>query len=69
MADQGFKIKADLPMKQCKLYIPPSTAKENQMTSSDVKKISNIANYKIYVEQAIKRIKEFHILKAQKPIL
>ena len=26
MADQGLKIKTDLPMKQCKLYFPPSTA-------------------------------------------
>ena len=38
------------------------------MTSNDAKKISNIANYKIYVEQAIKRVKEFHILKTQKLI-
>ena len=32
------------------------------MTSSDVKKTSNIANVRIYVEQAIKRMKELHIL-------
>ena len=39
------------------------------MTSSDVKRTSNIANVRIYVEQAIKRMKEFHILKTQQPIL
>ena len=63
MTDQGFKIRTDLPMKQCTLCVPPSTPKGNQMTSSDVKKTSNIGNHKIYVEQVIKLIKEFHILK------
>ena len=65
MADRGFKVKAYLAMKQCTLCIPPSAAKGNQMTSSDMKKTSNIANVRIYVEQAIKHMKEFHILKTQ----
>ena len=39
------------------------------MTSSDVKRTSNIANVRIYVEESIKRMKEFHILKTQQPIL
>ena len=38
------------------------------MTSSDVRK-TNIANVRICVEKAIKRMKEFHILKTQQPIL
>lgn len=38
MADLTFIIKTDLPMKQCKLCVPPSTAIENRMTSNDVKK-------------------------------
>ena len=65
MADQGFKMKTDLAMKQCALCIPPSAAKGNQMTSSDVKKAPNIANVRIYAEQAVKRMKEFHILKTK----
>ena len=69
MADRGFKTKTDLAVKQCALYIPPSAAKGNQMTSSDMKKASNIANVRIYVKQAIKRMKELHILKTQQPIL
>ena len=69
MADRGFKIKTNLAMKRCTLCIPPSAAKGNQMTSSDVKKTSNIANVRIYIEQPIKRTKEFHILKTQQPIL
>ena len=68
MADQGFKIKTDLAMKQCILFIPPSAAKGNQ-TFSDVKKTSNIPNIRIYVEQAIKHMKEFHILKTHQLIL
>ena len=39
------------------------------MTSSYVEKTSNIAKVRIYVEQAIKRMNEFHVLKAQQPIL
>ena len=70
MADRGFKIKTDLAMKQCTLCIPPSAAKGTQMVSrSAVKETSNIANVRIYVEQAIKRMKEFRILKTQLPIL
>ena len=37
MTDLGFKIKTNLALKQCTLYISPSAAKRNQMTSTDVK--------------------------------
>ena len=53
MADRGFKIKTELAMKQCNLAIPPSAAEGAQMLSNDVKETSNIANVRIYVEQAI----------------
>ena len=56
-------------MKQCTLCVPASAAKGNQMTSSDIKNTSNIANVRIFVEQAIKCVKEFHILKTKQPIL
>ena len=69
MADRGFKIKTDLAMHQCYLSIPPSAAKGSQMTGSDVRETSRIANVRIFVEQAIKRMKEFRILKGEVSIL
>ena len=69
MADRGFKIKTDLAMLQCSLSIPPSAASGIQMCQSDVKKTSNIANVRIYVEQAIKRLKDYRILKNEIPLL
>ena len=69
MADRGFKIKTDLALKQCSLSIPPSAAKGSQMVKKDVHDTSNIANVRIYVEQAIRRLKEFRILKHQQPLL
>ena len=35
------------------------------MTTGDVKKTSNIANVGRFVEQAVKRMKEFHVLKTK----
>ena len=63
MADKEFKIKKDLAFYQCSLCIPPSAAKGNQMTANAVKETSNVANVRIYVEQAIGRIKNYRILK------
>ena len=37
MTDLGLKIKTNLALKQCTLYISPSATKRNQMTSTDVK--------------------------------
>ena len=63
MADRGFKIKEDLMMHMASLCIPPSCAASMQMLPSDIRKTSNIANVRIYVEQAIGRLKVFRILK------
>ena len=68
MADRGFKIKEELMMKICSLCIPPSKAASMQMLPGDVKKTSSIANVRIYVEQAIERMKNFNILKHELPI-
>ena len=62
MADRGFKMKDDLVMKQCTLAIPQSSAKGNQLTEEDVRETKRIANIRIYVEQAIKRIKDYNIM-------
>ena len=39
------------------------------MLAKDVHETSNIANVRIYVEQAIRRMKEFRMLKHQQPLL
>ena len=68
MADRGFKIKEELMMRMASLCIPPSKAASMQMLPADVKKTSNIVNVRIYVEQAIGRMKVFSILKHELPI-
>ena len=68
MADRGFKIKEDLMMSMATLCIPPSCTASMQMLPSDVRKTSNITNVRIYLEQAIGRVKRFHILKNELPI-
>ena len=68
MADRGFKIKEDLMMSMATLCIPPSCTASMQMLPLDVTKTSNIANVRIYVEQAIGIVKRFHILKNELPI-
>ena len=69
MADRGFKIKTDLALQQCKLCIPPNASKGTQMPAKDVEATSNIANVRIYVEKAIKRLKDFRILSCDYPLL
>ena len=57
MADCGFKIKSDLAFLRCFLRIPQGAAKGNQMTSSDIRETSKVANVRIFVEKATARIK------------
>lgn len=68
MADRGFKIKEDLLMVIASLCIPPSCAASTKMIPSDVRKTSSIANVRIRVEQAIRCVKTFKILKHELPI-
>lgn len=68
MADRGFKIREDLMLFQASLAIPPSTTGKQQMLEKDVKETSRIANVRIYVEQAIGRLKNYKILKDELPI-
>ena len=69
MADCGFKIKSDITFRRCFLAIPPSAAKGYQMTSSDIRETSKVANVRIFVKKAIARIKWFRILKTKLPLL
>lgn len=68
MADRGFKIREELMTRMATLCIPPSKAASMQMLPSDVRKTSSIANVRIYVEEAIGRMRVFHILKHELPI-
>ena len=68
MADKGFKIHDILAFYQCFLTIPPSKHQNIQMSKNDVNATSKIANVRIYVEQVIKRMKDFRILKNEIPI-
>lgn len=67
MADRGFKIREDLLAIGSNLAIPPSSAACMQMHCRDVKETSQIANVRIHVERAIRRIKIFRILKSNSP--
>ncbi len=69
MADRGFKIGEYLAYYQCSLTIPPSTQGNLQMRKDDVKQTSKVANLRIFVEKAIRRMKEYAILKTELPLL
>lgn len=68
MADRGFKIEDTLAFYQCTLARPPSAHSNLQLNEKDAAKTSKIANARIYVEQAIRKLKEFQVLKNELPI-
>ena len=69
MADRGFKIRDLLAYHQCTLTIPPSTVSSSPISESDVKKTSLIANLRIFLEKAIRRVKEYRILSQEMSML
>ena len=69
MTDRGFKIQNDLLFHSATLCILPSVKTGRQMLSNEVTETSRIANVRIYVEQAIKRLKECRIIKNELPVL
>ena len=68
MADRGFTIGEDLLLRHCKLHIPPGKRGQEQFTKAEVHKTKKIANLRIYVEQAIRRLKTFRLIKNELPI-
>lgn len=66
MADKGVIIAEDL-LRNCQLHIPPGKRRNEQMRRSEVKKTKEIANLRIIVEQSIRRLKTFRILKFEIP--
>ena len=69
MADKGFTIAEDLLVRHCQLHIPTGKRGSEQMRKEDVTKTKEVANLRIFVEQAIRRLKTFKILKYEMPIL
>ena len=65
LADRGFKIREELLTIGANLAIPPSSAASMQMCAKDVRQTSQIANVRVHVERAIRRIKVFRILKQE----
>ena len=53
----------------CTLSVPPGAEIKSQITNSEVRKTKNIANLRIHVERAIKRIKSYRILKSVLPLI
>ena len=50
------------------LLFHPVLPKRNQLTEEDVRETKRIANIRIYVEQAIKRIKDYNIMNVVLPL-
>lgn len=69
MADKGFSsIDEDLGLRLARLQVPPGKRGALQLTKEQTRKTKLIANKRIYVEQAIRRLKTFRILKYEIPL-
>ena len=63
MADRGFTIKETLKRLNVELNVPPFLGGKKQLSVQNVKNGRQIASFRIHVERAIGRIKNFQILK------
>ncbi|XP_039864762.1 uncharacterized protein LOC120719547 [Simochromis diagramma] len=68
MADRGFTIKDLLFERKVRLVIPAFTKKRRQLTEEQVTYTRRIANVRIHVERAIRRLKVYKILSQIVPI-
>ena len=68
MADKGFNINDLVTLKRAEVVIPPGRNGACQMSKKDIQKTKDIANRRIRVEQVIRRLKCFNILKYEVPI-
>lgn len=67
-ADKGFNIQADCDARLVTLHIPPGKRGMAQMPIALVNKTKRVANLRILVEQVIRRLKTFRMLKYELPI-
>lgn len=63
MADKGFNISDECLRHYVTLEVPPGRRGQSQMPTAAVRKTKKIANRRIVVEQVIRRLKTFKILK------
>lgn len=68
MADKGFPIHDECAARHVTMHIPPGKRGASQMLPSQVLKTKKVANLRILVEQIIRRMKTFRILKYEMPI-
>ena len=68
MADRGFTIHDLLEERKVRLVLPAFTRKKSQLTTEQVTRTRRIANVRIHVERAIRRLKVFKILSNTVPI-
>lgn len=68
MADRGFTIRDILFERRVNLVIPSFTRKGAQLSEAQVTSTRRIANVRIHVERAIRRLKVFKILSQVVPI-
>ena len=68
MADRGFTVEEELFTKGVKLNIPVFTKGKKQLGANDVTKTRRIANVRIHIERAIRRLKVFTILSGTVPV-
>lgn len=69
MADKGFSSLIEaLTLHHANLLVPPGRHGIAPMTASNVQKTKEIAKRRIYVEQAIRHIKFFRLLKFEVPV-
>ena len=62
MGDRGFTIRDLVEERRVRLVIPAFTRKHSQLTNEQVTQMRRIANVRIHVERAIRRLKVFKIL-------
>ncbi|XP_068723262.1 uncharacterized protein [Montipora capricornis] len=69
MADRGFDIQDLMAKKKVTLFIPPKRqSKSEQFSKEDCFETMRIANLRIHVERAIRRIKGWHIFDSVVPL-
>ena len=68
MGDRGFTIRDLVEERRVRLVIPAFTRKRSQLTNEQVTQMRRIANVRIHVERAIRRLKVFKILSQTVPI-
>ena len=68
MADKGFVINDLLQPSMCSLIIPPFLSSYSQFTQDEVIATKSIANRRVHIERAIRRVKEYHIFDRTLPL-